>query len=81
MILAILRPLLITMSSQHKSYREIEEIMKELEAEVRKLPSVSKIKRLGEQKEEIFVYVRPEKLNEYNVNATTILASFKSTMP
>ncbi|MFA5418227.1 MAG: efflux RND transporter permease subunit [Bacteroidales bacterium] len=69
--------LLITMSSKDKSYRELEEIMKSLEADIRRIPSVSKIKRYGTQKEQIYVYVQPEKLNEYNVDPTSIFASFQ----
>ncbi|MEI6864605.1 efflux RND transporter permease subunit [Flavicella sp.] len=70
--------LLLTMSSEEKSYRELEQIMKKLEAEVRKVSSVSKIKRLGVQDEKVFIYVRPEKLNEYNIQPLTILSSFKT---
>ncbi len=69
--------LLITMSSDTKSYRELETTIKQLERNIRKIPSVSKIKRYGEQKEKIFIYVQQEKLNEYNVDANTIFASFK----
>lgn len=69
--------LLVTMSSDEKSFRELEETMKQLEAEVRKVNSVSKIKRHGVQNEKIFIYVRPEKLNEYNIQPLTILSSFK----
>ena len=69
--------LLITMSSEEKSYRELEETMEELEAEIRKVESVSKIKTHGKQQEKVFVYIHPEKLNEYNVSPNTILASFK----
>jgi multidrug efflux pump subunit AcrB len=69
--------LLITMSSDDKSYRELEDLMKDLESEIRKVSSVSKIKRLGAQKEKIFIYVQPEKLNEYQINPMTILGSFK----
>lgn len=69
--------LLITMSSDKKSYRELEDVLKDLEAEIRKINSVSKIKRYGTQKEEIYVYVQQEKLNEYNINPTVIFASFK----
>jgi multidrug efflux pump subunit AcrB len=69
--------LLLTMSSDEKSSRELETIMKQLEAEVRKVSSVSKIKRHGVQKEKVFIYVRPEKLNEYNIQPLTILSSFK----
>ncbi|MEQ9441758.1 MAG: efflux RND transporter permease subunit [Cyclobacteriaceae bacterium] len=69
--------LLITMSSDEKSYRELEEVMKDLEAEIRQISTVSKIKRFGTQKENIYVYVQPEKMNEYNVDPTTIFTSFK----
>ena len=69
--------LLITMSSEKKGYRELSEIMKDLESEVRRIPSVSKIKRYGEQQEKIFVYIQTEKLNEYNIQPSSILASFK----
>ena len=69
--------LLITMSSDHKSYRQLEEVMKKLEADIRKVNSVSKIKRFGTQEEKIYVYVQEEKMNEYNIDPTTIFASFK----
>ena len=69
--------LLITMSSENKSYRELEEIMKKLEAEIRRLPDVSKIKRYGTQQEKIYVYADAEKINEYNVKPGTILGSFQ----
>uniref|UniRef100_UPI003562C96B efflux RND transporter permease subunit n=1 Tax=Lutibacter sp. TaxID=1925666 RepID=UPI003562C96B len=69
--------LLITMSSDKKTYRELGEIMKDLEAEIRKIPAVSKIKSYGEQKEEIYVYIKPEKLKQFNLKPTTVLASFQ----
>ncbi len=68
--------LLITMSSDEKSYRELEEEMKKLEADVRKISSVSKIKRDGTQDEKIYVYIQKEKMNEYHIDPTTIFASF-----
>jgi multidrug efflux pump subunit AcrB len=69
--------LLITMSSDEKSYRELEEIMEQLEADIRKINSVSKIKHFGTQKENIYVYLDTDKINEYHVKPTTILTSFK----
>ncbi|MBN2530830.1 MAG: efflux RND transporter permease subunit [Deltaproteobacteria bacterium] len=70
--------LLVTMSSPKKSYRQLEDVMTSLEAQIRKVPSVSKIKVSGKQKETIFVYVDPKKLNEYKLSATTILGAFKT---
>jgi len=69
--------LLITMSSEDKTYRELEEILKQLEADIRRIPAVSKIKRYGTQQEKIYVYIDPEKINEYHVDPATIMGSFK----
>lgn len=69
--------LLITMSSDKKDYHQLEEQMKKLEADIRKIHSVSKMKRYGTQKEKVYVYVDTDKLNEYHVNPSTILAAFK----
>ncbi len=49
--------LLITLSSDTKSYKDLEEQLKKLESEVRKIPATSKIKHFGLQKEKIFVNV------------------------
>lgn len=68
---------LITLSSKEKSYRELEKIMKDLEAQVRKVNSVSKIKRYGTQKEQINVYVDQQKLNEYKIKPATVFGIFK----
>ncbi len=69
--------LLITMSSDKKSYRELEEVMKDLEADIRKVSSVSKIKHYGTQKEQIYIYVQQNKLNEFHIDPATVFASFK----
>ena len=68
---------LLTMSSKERDYRELEEIMKDLEADIRKINSVAKIKRYGSLKEKIYVYINQEKINEYNINPATVLAAFK----
>lgn len=69
--------MLITLSSDEKSYRELEEIMKDLEAAIRRISSVSKIKRYGTQKEQIYVYLNQEKINEYTINPMMIMGSFQ----
>lgn len=69
--------LLITMSSGEKSYRELEEVMKKLENDIRHISTVSKIKRYGSQKEKVFIYIQPDKLKEYKIDPVTIFASFK----
>jgi multidrug efflux pump subunit AcrB/outer membrane protein TolC len=69
--------LLITMSSETRSYKELEEQLKKLEAECRKIPNASKIKHYGIQKEKIYVNVKPELLNEYNIKTISLLGSYQ----
>jgi len=69
--------MLITVSSEKKSYRQLEEVINELETKIRRIQSVSKIKQYGTQKEQIFIYLDKDKLNEYNVNPASILTSFQ----
>jgi multidrug efflux pump subunit AcrB len=69
--------LLITMSSEKKSYRELEVTLDDLKDEIRKISSVSKIKGYGTQKEEIYIYIKSEKLTEFNVKPSNILVAFK----
>jgi len=70
--------LLITLSSDTHSYKELEEQLKKLEAECRKIPATSKIKHYGLQKEKIFVNVKPELLNEYNIKSISLLGSYQA---
>jgi multidrug efflux pump subunit AcrB/outer membrane protein TolC len=70
--------LLITLSSDTKSYKEMEEQLKKLEAEVRKITATSKIKHFGLQKEKIYVNVKPEMLNEYNIKSISLLGSYQT---
>lgn len=69
--------LLVTLSSDTKSYKELEDQLKKLEAECRKIPDASKIKHYGLQKEKIFVNVSPEKLNEYNIKSLSLLGAYQ----
>ncbi len=74
--------LLITLSSDTKSYKELEQVLKGLKDECRKVASVSKIKDYGIQKEQIWVRVKPEKLNEYNIKSLSLLMAYQSnTLP
>jgi multidrug efflux pump subunit AcrB/outer membrane protein TolC len=69
--------LLITLSSDTKSYRELEKELKKLESECRKIPSTSKIKHYGLQKEKIYVNVKPEMLNGYNIKTLSLLGAYQ----
>jgi multidrug efflux pump len=70
--------LLITLSSDTRSYKELEQVLKKLEDECRKVETVSKIKHYGLQKEQIWVRVKPEKLNEYNIKSLSLLMAYQA---
>jgi multidrug efflux pump subunit AcrB/outer membrane protein TolC len=69
--------ILITLSSDSQSYKELEEQVKKLESECRKIPTTSKIRHYGLQKEKIYVNVRPELLNEYSIKSISLLGSYQ----
>lgn len=66
--------LLITMDSKEKTYREMERYMDMLKRRLREVPAVGNIKSLGEQKEEIDVYIDKEKLAAYGISHQSLTA-------
>ena len=70
--------LLLTLESDNLTYRELEDQLKKLERELRKIESVSKIRHYGLQKEQINVYLQNEKISYYGIKPTTILAALKT---
>lgn len=70
--------ILLSMESESKTYRELRTHMHELESELRRIPAVANLRRYGEQKEEISVYLQNDKLASYAINrkmiATTLLS-------
>lgn len=69
--------ILITLSSDTKSYKDLEEQVRRLESECRKIPETSKIRHYGLQKEKIYVNVKPELLNEYSIKSISLLGSYQ----
>lgn len=67
--------LLITLESDHKSYRELEEYLNELESRLRRIESVSKLNHYGLQKEQISIYLEKEKLTNYGISSSALLAN------
>lgn len=67
--------LLITLESDNKSYRELEEFQNELESRLRRIESVSKLRHYGLQKEQISIYLEKEKLTNYGISSFTLLAN------
>ena len=59
---------LIAVKGGHYQYRELTDYAKRVEAAVREIPAVSKIKRIGDQKEAIEVTGSMERLSQYGVD-------------
>jgi multidrug efflux pump subunit AcrB len=66
--------LLISIESEDKTYRELQNYVEELEDQLRPISSVSNLRRYGEQKEQISIYVDRDKLSVYNINNNLLMA-------
>jgi len=69
--------LLLAVQSDTKTYKELEDYIKQFENDVRKIPSVSRVKHYGLQKEQISVYIDDAKFTHYGIKPLTVLAALK----
>ncbi|UTW62437.1 efflux RND transporter permease subunit [bacterium SCSIO 12741] len=69
--------LLLTVQSESKSYRELEEELKIIETELRKIEAVSKVRHFGLQREQITIYPDKDKLAHYGVKPISVLAAMQ----
>lgn len=69
--------LLLAVTAPGRSPRDMEEYLDVLEKHLRRLPSTSKIKRVGVQEEVIRVTVSHERLARYGVRAPTLWATLQ----
>jgi len=67
--------LLITIESEDKTYRELEDYLEELENRLRRVESVSNLRRFGLQKEQISVYLEKDKLATYGISLPSLYAT------
>ncbi|MEL7586181.1 MAG: efflux RND transporter permease subunit [Prolixibacteraceae bacterium] len=67
--------LLIALEADQLSYRQLEDYMNELEDRLRRIESVSKLNHIGLQPEQINIYLEKEKLTNYGITPTTLLAN------
>ncbi|MGI6223103.1 MAG: efflux RND transporter permease subunit [Prevotella sp.] len=76
--------LLITMESEEKTYRELNDYMDDLKDRLRRIESVGRLNVYGMQREQITVEVNTEKLSQYgigqNLLATALAAKGFSSM-
>jgi len=69
--------LLLTVQSESKTYKELEDELKIIETELRKIQAVSKVKHYGLLSEEITIYLDNAKLAYYGVRPITVLAAMQ----
>ena len=69
--------LLLTVESETKTYKELERYIEKFEDDVRKIPSTSRVKHYGLQKEEINIYIDDTKLTQYGIKPLTIMAALQ----
>jgi multidrug efflux pump subunit AcrB len=70
--------LIIGMESDAASYSEMSDYMTRLEERVRIIPEVSKIKRIGEQKEQVTISFNSFKIAQYDLNLAQIVKVLQS---
>jgi multidrug efflux pump subunit AcrB/outer membrane protein TolC len=68
---------LIAVHGGHYGPRELKEYAKTVETGLRVLPAVSKIKRIGDQKEEIDISTSSERLAQYSVNPLKVMQALQ----
>lgn len=70
--------LLITLESQERSYRELQQYSDELADRLRRVPSVSNVRQYGEIKEQITLYVDRERLATYGIGQNTLMQALNA---
>ena len=70
--------LLLTVQSDSKTYRELEEELKVIETELRKIKTVSKVSHIGLLHEQITIYLDNDKLTRYGVRPISVLAAMQT---
>jgi multidrug efflux pump subunit AcrB/outer membrane protein TolC len=68
---------LIAVHGGHYGYRELKEYAQTVETGLRAIPAVSKVKRIGDQKEEIDISASSERLAQYSVNPLRIMQALQ----
>ncbi len=70
--------MLITMESNDKTYRELGEYMDDLKGRLRTVPSVGRMTVVGQQQEQISVYLDYDRLAHYGISDKVIAMALKT---
>jgi multidrug efflux pump subunit AcrB len=68
---------LIAVHGRRYGYRELKDYVERIEDEVRTLRAATKLKRYGEQKEQIYVTSTLERLSQYGVNLRQVIGALQ----
>ena len=70
--------LLITLESNERSYRELQEYSDELADRLRRVKSVSNVRQVGEKKEQLSIYVDRERLAAYGIGQAALITALSN---
>jgi multidrug efflux pump subunit AcrB len=70
--------MIIGIESDEADYTQMKNYLSKLEDQLRAIPAVSKLKKIGEQKEQISVTFSSEKMVQYNVNLQQVVKILQS---
>lgn len=69
--------LLLTVQSDSKTYKELEKELEIIETELRRIPTVSKVRHYGLNNEEIYVHLDNDKLSQYAIKPISVLTALQ----
>ena len=67
--------LLITMESNQKTYRELNDYMDDLKERLRDIESVGRLQVIGGQQEQIGIYIDSKKLSQYGIGQNFVMSA------
>lgn len=70
--------LLISMESEDKTYRELNDYMDDLKDRLRRIPAIGRMSTSGMQREQISVYIDNARLSKYGLNEQTLALTLMS---
>jgi multidrug efflux pump subunit AcrB len=70
--------LVIGVESNKSSYAQLKDYARKLEDAIRTVPATSKVKRIGEQKEQIVISSNSEKLSQYGLSLSQVIKVLQS---
>jgi len=68
---------IITVSSTQRSYAEIETYLDKIEDGLKTIPEVSKINRSGGQKQQVYITIEDQKMQQYGFDLSTIIRTLQ----